>query len=254
MVYAEAGLVRKEAMRHHGVRRLAMGAAAALALVACGDGSTGGPPPGSYNLQSGMLALVMSGETVAVLLDGSAISNGTSVPFQGSGTLTLAPGADGMFNGLTALLQTETISGTVSAAGQQLPYSSSVVNAYDGATGAILGESQAAEFDVASAPIAIPSMVGSSPMVLGTLNRYADDTQSVPLGTTQISVVVVSPPAPGPDDPEVVQFTFQSFDTTQTLVETDTVSYRLTEASVLSFASATAQNASGTVSVTLPAP
>jgi hypothetical protein len=135
-----------------------------------------------------------------------------------------------------------------------LPYSSSVINAYDGMTGAILGESQSAEFDLAPAPIAIPTTVGTASMMLGTLNRYTDATLSVPLGTTQISVVLFSPPAPGPNDPEVVQFTFQSFDTTQTLVETDTVSYSLTEASVLSFASATAQNASGTVNVTLPAP
>lgn len=240
-------------MLHHGVRRPAVGATVVLVLAACGGGSSDAPPFGSYDLQSAMLALAQSGENVGVLLDGSVITNGTSVPFDGSGTLTLTPGVNGMFNGMTALLQTETIAGTVTAAGQILPFSSSVVNAYDGATGAILGESQTSEFDVATAPIAIPSMVDSSPMVLGTLLRYADDTLSVPLGTTQISVVVVSPPAPG-NGPEVVQFTFQAYDTAQTLVETDTVSYSLTAAGVLSFESASAHNASGSVSVTLPAP
>lgn len=240
-------------MLHHSVRRTALGVAAALVLAACGGGSSGGPPPGSYDLQSAMLALVRSGESAPVILTGSSITNGTSVPFNGGGTLTLTPGTNGTFNGMTALLQTESISGSVSAAGQSLPYNSSVVNAYDGTTGAILGESQTAEFDVATAPIAIPSMVGSSPMLLGTLNRYSDNTLSVPLGTTQVSVAVQSAPV-DPGSPEVVQFTFKVFDMSQALVETDTISYSLSAASVLSFDEATVQNASGMVSVTLPAP
>jgi hypothetical protein len=44
---------------------------------------------------------------------------------------------------------------------------------------------------VAQAPVAIPMTVGTSPMILGTLSRYTDDTLSVVLGTTQVSVAVV---------------------------------------------------------------
>ena len=200
-----------------------------------------------------MLALARGGESVSVLLNGSVIANGTAVDFTGSGTLTLAPGTGGSFNGMSALLQTETISGTVTAAGQNLPYSATTVNAYDGTTGAILGQSQSAEFDVASAPIAIPSTVGPTAMNLGTLNRYTDSTLSSPLGTIQISVAeTVAPVDPG--SPEVVQFTFKAYDMSQTLVETDTISYSLSASSTLTFVAATAQNASGTVNVTLPAP
>jgi hypothetical protein len=196
-----------------------------------------------------MFALVRGGLSTPVALSGSAIVNGTAVPFSGTGTLTLAAGTNGSFNGMTALLQTETVSGTVTAAGQNLPYNATAVNAYDDATGAILGQSQTSEFDVASAPIAIPSMVGASPMVLGTLNRYTDSTLSSPLGTTQISVAITLAPV-DPGSSEVVQFTFKFYDMSQTLVETDTVSYFLSAASALSFDAATAQNASGVVDVT----
>ena len=45
-------------------------------------------------------------------------------------------------------------------------------------------------------------------MILGTLSRYTDDTLSVVLGTTQVSVAVVLIPV-DPGSPEVVQFTYK---------------------------------------------
>jgi hypothetical protein len=153
-----------------------------------------------------------------------------------------------MFNGKTQLLQTETISGTVSVAGQSSPYSSTIVTAYDGTTGAILGESESHEFDVAEAPILIPMTVGSA-VVLGTLSRYTDDTQSVVLGTTQVSAGLLLATVDG-KGPEVVQFTYKIYDTSQALVETDNFNYYLSEDNVLTLYSYTAQSASGTLSVT----
>jgi hypothetical protein len=242
-------------MAQHGAKISGLGLLLASVLAACGGGGSTVqpgpvvPPPGSFNLQSAMAALVKSGLSANVNLSGTAIVSGTSTSFTGTGLLTLSPGASGLFNGMTATLQTETISGTVTVSGHSAPYTSSVVNAYEGATAAILGESQSNnEFDVASAPITIPTTVGTSAVSLGTLSRYADSTLSVVLGTTQISVNVAMISV-DPGSPEVVQFTYKSFDTSQALVETDTVSYYLTEGSILSFYSATAQNASGTLNV-----
>lgn len=242
-------------MLHHGATRLTVGVLAAIVLTACGGGDngmlTGLPPvpPGSWDLRMAMNALAKSGLSANVKLSGNAIVNGTATAFTGTGVLTLSPGANGMFNGKTELLQTETISGTVSAAGQSSPYSSTVVTAYDGTTGSLLGESQSHEFDVASAPILFPTTVGPSAVVLGTLSRYTDDTQSVVLGTIQISVGVSVATVDGRGN-EVVQFTYKVYDNTQTLVETDNFSYFLSEDSVLDFYSYTAQSASGTLSVT----
>jgi hypothetical protein len=153
-----------------------------------------------------------------------------------------------MFNGMMAQLQTESISGTVTVAGQTSPYSSSVVNAYEPATVAIEGESQNAEFDVAQQPIMIPTMVGTSSTILGTLSRYSDSTLSVALGTVQVSIAVTLIPV-DPGSPEVVQFTYKVYNTSQALVETDTVGYNLTENNLLSLNSATTQSATGTLTV-----
>jgi hypothetical protein len=232
----------------------AAGVLAALLLSACGSGrgSTGyplTPPPGAYDLQAGMAALLQSGLNTSVNLSGTAIVSGTSNPFTGTGTLTISPGAGGMFNGTMARLQTQSISGTVSVAGQTSPYSSSVVNAYEPAATAVLGESQSTEFDVAQQPIMIPTMVGTSVTMLGTLSRYTDSTLSVALGTVQVSVAVVLIPI-DPGSNEVVQFTYKVFDTSQALVQTDNISYVLTENNLLSFYSAATQSASGTLTVT----
>jgi hypothetical protein len=242
-------------MLHHGATRLTVGALAAIVITACGGSDNGmltagppGPPPDSWDLRTAMKALVNSGLSANVKLSGNAIVNGTATAFTGTGVLTLSPGANGLFNGKTELLQTETISGTVSASGQSSPYSSTVVTAYDGTSGALLGESQSHEFDVASAPILFPTTVGAS-VNLGTLSRYADDTQSAVLGTIQISVGLLAATVDGRGN-EVVQFTYKVYDNSQTLVETDNFNYLLGEDSVLDLYSYTAQSASGTLSVT----
>jgi hypothetical protein len=238
-----------------GAKRATVGVIATASLTACGggDGTMSNPmlhvpPPGSYNLQAAMQALLKSGATNNVRLSGTAIVNGTSNAFTGTGTLTLGPGSQGAFNGTAALLQTQTITGTVTVVGQSAPYTNSVENAYDSTASEFLGEIQSSEFDVAQAPITIPTSIGTTTDSLGTVSRYRDNTMSVVLGTTQISVVVRFIPV-DPGSPEIVQFTFTSYDTHQTVVETDTMSYSLSENNVLTFYSATAQNASGTLTV-----
>jgi hypothetical protein len=227
---------------------------AALFVSACGGGGgdSGNLTPssqGSYDLQTAMVALIESGQSNPIELSGTAIVGGISYAFSGTGTSTLAPGASGTFNGTTALLQSQSISGTISVAGQKEAYSSTVVNAYEPTSGAILGQSESNEFDVAQSPISIPTTVGTTSMMLGTLSRYSDSTLSVALGTVQVSVAVTAVPA-NAGGPELVQFTYKIFDTNQVLVETDTFSYSLTEDNVLALNSAAAQSASGTVSIT----
>ena len=254
-----------EIMPHHSTKRSAVAVVATMALTACGGGGGFGgysttaapattttapatPPAGSYDLHAAMAALVKSGLTVKVNLSGTAIANGTSNSFTGTGTWTLYAATSGTFNGMTAEMQAESISGTVTVAGQSAPYTSNVVDAYDSTT-ALLGESTSSEFDAASAPITIPTTAGTSPTELGTLSRYTNSTRSVVLGTTQVSVVLSSAPA-STGAAEVVQFTFTAYDSNQALVETDTFSYNLSESSALTLNSATVQNASGSLTAT----
>ena len=242
-------------MVHFSTKRSAISVVATLILTACGGGGSGlgasnttAPPAGSYDLHAATAALVKSGLSVNVNLSGTAIANGTSNSFTGTGTWTLSAGTSGTFNAMTAEIQTQSISGTVTVAGQSAPYTSTVVDAYDSTT-ALLGESSSSEFDVASAPITIPTTVGTSATELGTLSRYKDSTRSVVLGTTQVSVVL-SLAAATTGAAEVVQFTYKVYDSQQALVETDTFSYNLSESSTLTLNSATVQNASGSLTAT----
>jgi hypothetical protein len=221
-----------------------------LALSACGGGGSvsGGPPAVTYNLQAGYTHLINTGLTANVTLSGTALVNGVSVPFTGTGTLTLSPAVSTIFHNSTALAQSETISGTVTAAGQQSPYSSTVIDYYAGSY-AVLGQSATNEYDVVQSPFTFPtSVIGGSSAMLGTASRYTDSTLSVSLGMTQISYFTMAPVDPG--SPVEVQLTNKIYDTQNTLVETDVTTYSLTANEVISFISATAQSASGTLSVT----
>lgn len=230
-----------------------------LALSGCGGGNGGSapapipmpsPPPATFNLQAGYVNLVNKGLTTNVGLSGTVLVNGISTPFTGTGTLTLAPAVSATFDNSAALAQTETISGTVTAAGQSAPYSSSVVD-YASASGAVLGQSTTHEYDVIQSPFTYPSsVVGGSGGILGTASRYTDSSLSVSLGTVQISYSVTAPVDSG--SPVAVNFSNKIYDTQNTLIETDVFTYSLTSASVLSFISASAQSTSGTLSVTTP--
>jgi hypothetical protein len=223
----------------------------AIALSACGGRGGAGlaPSPTTYNLQAGYVNLLNTGLTANVALSGTVVVNGNSTPFTGTGTLTLAPAVSATFDNSTALAQTETISGTVTAAGQSVPYSSSVTDYYATGNGAVLGQSAANEYDVVQSPFTYPtSVVGGSNGILGTASRYADSSLGVSLGTTQISYAVMAPVDPG--SPVAVSVTDKTYDTQNTLIETDVTTYSLTSDSVLSFISATTQTASGTVTVT----
>ena len=230
------------------IRGVVVVVASAKALAACsGGGDSPGPErPGSYDLQAAMAAVVKNGLSAQVAFSGSALAGLT-----GTGTFTLSPAVAGTFNGTAALLQTESISGTLNAPLQPLPFGNSVTNAYNSAATALLGEQQLNEFDVAQSPIRYPATVVTTAAPLGTISRYADSSLSVVLGTTDVTVEVRLIPV-DPGSPEVVELTFKSYDTNHSLVQTYTVDYLLTADSVLSFHSATSVSpAHGTFSITL---
>jgi hypothetical protein len=225
----------------------------ASALSGCGGGSSTlatTPTATSFDLQTGVTGLVMNGQTATVALSGTAIISGSSVPFTGTGTLTLAPAVTATFNGAGALAQTETISGTVTAAGQSEPYSSSVTDFYATGNDAFVGETGTNEYDVAQAPFTYPTavMAGSSG-VLGTTSNYTDSTMAVAQGTTQVSYAVTA--VSGSSTSVMVAITDQVNDTQGTSVETDVTNYSLTDAGVLSLVSASVQDSSGTLTVTV---
>jgi hypothetical protein len=239
-----------------GISRACAGAIASvgLALAGCGGGGGNGnavppPPPANFNMQTGIANMVAHGLTANVSLSGSVNVNGTSTPFTGSGTYTRSAAVNGTFNGAVALAQTQTISGTVTAAGQSSPYSASVTDYYATGNSAFLGEVAANEYDVAQAPFQYPGMiVGGSAGTLGTVSRYTDNTMSVSLGTVQVSYTVQAPVDPG--SPIGITLTDKIYDAQNALLETDVTNFTMTSSNVISFVSASAQRQSGTITVT----
>ncbi len=230
---------------------LSMTACFAVSLAACGGGGGGSAPAAaSYDLQAGYVNRANAGLKANVTLSGTALVNGVSTPFTGTGTLIVAPAASATFNSSPALAQVEVISGTVTAAGQFAPYSAVVTHYYAPGSYAVLGESTSSEYDVVPVPFNYPASLITDPSgVLGTMNRYTDSSMGVSLGTAQLSYAVTLAPV-DPGSPLQVQLTKKIFDAQNALTETDVTTYALTANNQLSFVSATVQTSSGTVTIT----
>ncbi|HUI59964.1 MAG TPA: hypothetical protein VLX90_07065 [Steroidobacteraceae bacterium] len=221
-----------------------------LGLAACGGGGSDitTPPPTDFNMKAGVTNMVAHGLMANVTLSGTAVANGASNDFTGSGTYSLSAGVNATFNGVAALMQAQAISGTIMVAGQSAPLNVSVNDYYAASDSAFLGETDSNEYDVAQTPIEYPtSIVGGSNGTLGTVNRYTDSTMSTPLGTAQVSYSATAPMDSG--GPIGIAVTTKIFDTQNNLLETDVTSYSMTTANVISFVSASAQSPSITLNV-----
>ena len=235
-----------------GASRTCLAMSFAILISACGGGNSPSTmqPNANYNLQAGMAEMVTDGLSSNVALSGMVTVNGVSTAFTGSGTFTRPPAVSATFNGTAALSQTTTVSGSISAAGQSTPYSTSVMDYYASSDSAFLGEVSASEYDVAQAPILFPTMImGGSSGTLGTLSRYTDSTMSVSLGTAQVSYSTLAPVDPG--SPIGIAVTTKIYDTQNTLIETDVTNYTMTSSNVISLSGASAQNLSGMLTITV---
>ncbi len=226
----------------------------ATLVAACGGGGSNymapmPPSPANFDLQAGMAEMVTDGLSSNVALSGTVTANGVSTAFTGSGNFMRPPAMSATFNGTAALSQTTTVSGSIMAAGQTTPYSTSVTDYYAGSDSAFLGEVSASEYDVAQAPIVFPTMVmGGSSAALGTLSRYTDSTMSVSLGTAQLSYSTLTPIDSG--SPIGIAVTTKIYDMQNTLIETDVINYTMTSGNVISLSGASSQNQSGMLTIT----
>ena len=226
----------------------------AILVSACSGGDNKAliapPPSDNFNLRAGILDMVDNGFSTNVSLSGTVTTNGVSTAFTGSGTFTRPPGTNVTFDSTAAMSQVTTVAGTIMAAGQTTPYSTSVTDYYASSDGAFLGEVSANEYDIAQAPIEFPTtVVGGSSGILGTLSRYTDSTMSVSLGTAQLSYSLMTPVDPG--SPIGVALTTKIFDTQGNLIETDVTNYTMTSTNVISLSGASAQNQSGMLTITV---
>lgn len=180
-----------------------------IGLSACGGGggSSTPAPPTSFDMAAALANVATNGLSINMTVSGSV--NGNAVT--GTATFTEAPAVAVTFNGMAALSQTTTISGTLNVGGLQVPYASTGVS-YTTTAHEPLALSTAAEYDVAQAPFSYPSsVVVGSTAVLGTFSRYTDSTMSVSLGSIDASYVVKADPTNS--NAVIVELIEQYFDT-----------------------------------------
>ncbi len=238
----------------HGALRTYRAVCFAALVAGCSGGGNktfmAPPPSDNFNMRAGILEMVANGLSANVSLGGTVTTNGVSTAFTGSGTFTRPPGANVTFDSTAAMSQLTTVTGSITAAGQTTPYSTSVTDYYASSDGAFLGEDSANEYDIAQSPIEFPTTVmGGSSGTLGTLSRYTNSTMSVSLGTAQLSYSVLAPVDPG--SPIGIALTTKIFDTQNNLVETDVTNYTMTSSNVISLSGASAENQSGMLTITV---
>jgi hypothetical protein len=223
-----------------------------LALAACGGGGDGssssssssssGSTAGAFNLQAGVHNLLMTGLSANASLSGTV----AGIAVSGSGTYTVQPGSSTTFNGGSALSQATTINGTFTVATQTDQYTAITIDYFSASDSAFLGEvdqstAPASEYDVAGTPIQWPtSLTAGDSGDLGKVQRYTDSTQSVPIGSVDVSY---SAAASG--SALVVTITTKSSDASGNLQETVELKYNLSSANKLSLVSYSGEQVAG---------
>lgn len=197
-------------------------------LAGCdGDGSSAN----NFDFQSAMTEEVASSETTGVDLVGTVNVGGNSGSLAGGSTLALQSEINVEFDGVTAIPQVETVSGLVTAAGVSSTYSWAVTSYYDPTSSALIGQTRANEYDVATVPLNFPNATVPSSGVLGTLYRYSDSSQTTALGTIEISYVLGGSTAAQASSlgksGHIVVVTEQIYDMQHALQETDTNNYNI---------------------------
>jgi hypothetical protein len=199
-----------------------------------GTGSSGNP----YDWQAGEANMIAQGLTVNVTFGGSVnTATSSQAAITGSGVYTLSRGVTATFNGASAVSQLQTLSGTATAAGQNVPASRSITAYYATSTSDFLGQVSSTEYDVAQAPFQYPTSIdGGMTGTLGTAQRYTDSTMSVSLGAAVTSYSTTAPSTPG--GPISIQVQTDFYDKNDFIVESDSTTYSLTSGNVMSFVSA----------------
>jgi hypothetical protein len=174
---------------------LILGLSLAALLAGCG-GSGGGGGSGpvastlTFPLATANANLINNGYTLHLSVTGTQVVNGTSYGVTGSVTLTQSTPTVSTFEGQAALLNTQSMTGTLTVLSVSVPFASSA-QIYSTTNYAPLGEISSGSYYVMQGTPTIPltGKVGDA-AVIGIYNVYTDSTKIVLLGTANIHYVI----------------------------------------------------------------
>ena len=220
-------------------------------LLGCGGGGGGGgsaPSVGpvvstsSFPVVNVQANHINSGYTHTGTITGTVTASGITLPVTGTVTLTVTPAPASTFEGRPALVDSETVSGSITAtnpstgASTTIPFPTTTATQTfsDQATFAPLGSSSAGSYSVMQGTATIPSTakVGDTG-VIGTFTNYTDSSKATTVGTIRISYVVEADTS----STAIFNIITQEFDATNTLVATEQVRWRVDTSGTATFVS-----------------
>ncbi|MGA7178318.1 MAG: hypothetical protein WBX11_01840 [Thiobacillaceae bacterium] len=220
-----------------------------LSLLACGGGGGGGGSGPVASTDSFPAATALQNQTVngyvqSFTVTGTQTVSGTTYNVSGTGTITVLAASSSSFEGQAALLNDETVSGTLTVNGASAPFSTTT-QVYSTPGYAPFGlvvlsppnQPSAAEYCVMQGTPIIPTTVkvGDSGAI-GTYNCWSDSFKTTPIGTGQLSYVVEADTA----HTAIVNLTEKDYDSTSTLTLTDQRRWRIDTNGNLTWVSETA--------------
>ncbi|MDB6061643.1 MAG: hypothetical protein JWM78_1746 [Verrucomicrobiaceae bacterium] len=220
-----------------------------VALAACGGGGGGSsstPPPvtqqpvtATFPIAQAYANQVTNGFQLSFNVSGKT----GGVNFSGNGTLTVAAAVAASFENQTAMMNTTTISGTVSANGGTAPLNS-VVRMFVDSNYKDLGsvDEDDGTYTVVNSytPLPTAAHVNDSGS-LSTSTVYSDQSKSLVVGSSVLTYVI----SPDSDTSVIYDITEKDYDASHTLTQTTHERYRITTNAAVSFASADYQSADG---------
>lgn len=203
------------------MKKLIVPALAAALLTACGGGggsdTPSTPPTTAFALDAAYKALTASGSSRTYNVSGTC---------SGTGSIAVSTPVAGTFEASPALVQTSTLSITVTGctgSGTGVVTSQSFVDSNYRPLGSVIPNQQYSKFG----PVVIPTTVKVGDTgIIGTSTAWTTSAKTTPLGTGSYSYVV----EPETDSSVIVKLITKSFSTTNALQYTEVVSYRLSAA------------------------
>jgi hypothetical protein len=171
-----------------------------------------------------------NGRNDTFTISGTVTTGSGVVPISGSGTITTAPSAGAVLDGVAVLAQTKVVTGTVTGTGPtgstvSVPLSSTGTMYSNPSNYAEIAEDIAGdEYLVYSPSYAYPATVtAGSAGVLGTVKIYSNNTKTTQTGTENDSYVVAADSA----TTLLITFTSDRFDMANTRISQSQETWRI---------------------------
>ncbi len=215
----------------------------AILVSACGGGGGSGGTglvvsANTFSLPAVLANQINNGYTQNFTVSGTEIIGGITYNVTGTGTITVTPAVDTVFEGQVALQNSSTINATLTANGISVSVTDTS-QSFSTTSYAPLGMSNGEYWVVQGVPVIPATVIVGDTGVVGTYTRYEDNTKATVLGTAEVSYVVEADTATS----VVINLILKEFDDSNVLELTDQTRWRIDTLGNVSWRSETATGA-----------